>query len=56
MQQDLLNIFIIIDATENQALSDNYVKKNQDVIERQIVLGGLRLATVIKQIYGGKAQ
>ena len=51
--EQLLNI-LIIDAHENQSLSDDYVKTNQDIIEKQIVLGGLRLATTIKQIYGNK--
>jgi len=38
--------------TEKQALPDDYVTKNQDAIQRQIVLGGLRLATVMKTIFG----
>eukprot|EP00347_Sterkiella_histriomuscorum_P010921 403374421 len=37
---------------ENQAASDSYVQQNQKVIEKQIIIGGLRLATVIKQVFG----
>lgn len=41
-----------LDIKENQAASDSYVQENQKVIEKQIVIGGLRLATVIKQVFG----
>jgi len=45
-----------LDIKENQAASDNYVQKNQQVIEKQIVIGGLRLATVIKQVFGNNTK
>ena len=41
-----------LDIKENQAASDSYVQDNQKVIEKQIIIGGLRLATVIKQVFG----
>lgn len=37
--------------TENQALSQSYIQQNQDVIKRQIVLGGLRLAHVMIYLF-----
>jgi hypothetical protein len=37
---------------ENEALPEDYITKNQDAIQRQIVLGGLRLSYVITTIFG----
>jgi hypothetical protein len=41
--------------TEGVKLEDDYVTANNDRTERQIVLGGYRLAHVIKTIFGSKA-
>jgi hypothetical protein len=41
--------------TENVKLSDAYVAANNQRTERQIVLGGYRLAYVIRSIFGSKA-
>ncbi len=41
-----------IDATEKTALSDAYIARGVKVIEEQVLVGGLRLANVIKAIYG----
>lgn len=41
--------------TDGKALSDAYVSKNVDAIQRAVVLGGLRLAYVIQHIFGGAA-
>jgi hypothetical protein len=42
---------------ENQAIPQDYIDKNQIAIQKQIVLGGLRLANVIKTVFGSaKAQ
>lgn len=38
--------------TANEPLSSEYVSENLVAIEKQVVLGGLRLATVIKTIFG----
>ena len=40
--------------TENKAPSADYIYKNQYLIQRQIVLGGLRLANIIYNIFGYK--
>ena len=37
--------------TENTSPSDEYISKSQDVIRKQIVLGGLRLGYLIQQIF-----
>jgi len=37
-----------LDIHENQPLPESYVKKNQDAIEKQIVMGGYRLAYLIE--------
>lgn len=34
-----------------QPLSEEYLKKNKEALERQIVLGGLRLAYVMETIF-----
>jgi len=39
---------------ENNKPAEDYVSKNQYLIQRQIVLGGLRLANIIYNIYGYK--
>ncbi|TNV72394.1 hypothetical protein FGO68_gene13626 [Halteria grandinella] len=36
---------------EGEALPDEYIAKNQDIIQRQIVLGGLRLSNIIQTIF-----
>jgi hypothetical protein len=41
--------------TKGEELSENYISKNQEVIKRQIVLGGYRLAHVISSIFGSKS-
>jgi len=40
------------DISEDEALPDSYISKNQPLAERQLVLGGLRLAHVLTTIYG----
>jgi len=40
------------DVTPGKALSAAYVEKNKQALEKQIVLGGLRLAFVIQNIFG----
>ncbi len=37
-----------LDIHENQPLPESYVKENQDAIEKQIVMGGYRLAYLIE--------
>lgn len=39
----------------NQPLSQAYIAKAQDAIQKQIALGGLRLAYVIQHIFGSSA-
>ena len=39
----------------NQPLSQAYIAKAQDAIQKQIALGGLRLAYVIQHIFGASA-
>lgn len=41
---------------EGQPLPHDYIAKNQDAIQKQIVLGGLRLSYVIQHIFGGREQ
>lgn len=41
--------------TENTALPEEYIKKNQQEIVKKIVLGGLRLAYVIQSMFGTAA-
>lgn len=41
-----------VGATEKTALSDAYKKTGVAVIEKQVLVGGLRLAETIKRIYG----
>lgn len=38
--------------TENKPLSQDYITHNQDHIQSQIVIGGYRLAYMIKTIFG----
>jgi hypothetical protein len=38
--------------TPDQALSSSYVSKNTVTIEKQVVVGGLRLAYLIQHIFG----
>jgi len=40
--------------TENTTPTADYVAKNQYLIQKQIVLGGLRLANIIYNIFGYK--
>lgn len=43
-------------AIEDKPLPDDYVKNNQEIIKKQIVVGGHRLAYVINFIFGADSQ
>jgi hypothetical protein len=51
---NLAHIFTGI--TEHQTLPESYVAENQQAINKQVVVGGLRLAYVIKTIFGNSAK
>jgi hypothetical protein len=38
--------------TENEKVPDDYITKNKPIAERQLVVGGYRLAYLIEQIFG----
>jgi hypothetical protein len=40
----------MLDVKENQIVSDDYVKERNDIAGRQIVLGGYRLASLLKSL------
>ena len=40
---------------DGQSLSDEYLRSGREVINRQVVIGGLRLASIIKYIFVDKA-
>lgn len=42
--------------SEQKPLPESYIDKNQDAIEEKIVLGGLRLANVIKTLFGSNSK
>ena len=46
---------ICIDATINQALPQEYVSRNNQVAEKQLVLAAHRLAKTIEMIFNPKA-
>jgi hypothetical protein len=39
-----------------QPLTEEYLERNKNALERQIVLGGLRLAYVIENIFGNNTE
>jgi len=47
--------FVYKDIAEGQPLPEDYVEKAQQLAEKQIVMGGFRLAHVIMNIYGSQA-
>jgi len=49
---DLTKYAVYSGIKEYNAPDDEYVSKNQYLIQRQIVLGGLRLANMISNIFG----
>ena len=49
---DLTKYAVYSGIKENHGPDDEYVSKNQFLIQRQIVLGGLRLANIIFNIFG----
>lgn len=42
--------FVYEGVTPNQTLSDEYIKKGQELAEKQIVIGGSRLASMLKTL------
>lgn len=48
-------LIILIGVKEGDKVSADYKQKNSAVIEKQIVIGGLRLAHIIRDIYGTAA-
>ena len=44
--------FVYSNITENASLPADYVKNGQSIAEKQIVIGGFRLAHVLMNIYG----
>lgn len=49
---DLTKYAVYSGIKEHQGPDDEYLSKNQYLIQRQIVLGGLRLANIILNIFG----
>lgn len=47
---------VYVGVKPNVALSKDYIAKNADAIQRQVVLGGLRLAYAIQHIFGSRAE
>lgn len=41
---------------EGEALSDEYLRRGREVINRQVVIGGLRLSSIIKYIFVDNAK
>jgi hypothetical protein len=52
---ELAKSSVYSDITEKKALPQSYIDENQKAIDKQIVIGGLRLAYVIKTIFGNQA-
>ena len=52
IKSQLFNPYLFLDIKESQPLPDSYVQKNQVACEKMLVLGGLRLAQTMVQIFG----
>ena len=44
------NFLLFLGVTPNQTLSDEYIKKGKEITEKQIVIGGSRLAAMLKTL------